>query len=346
MLSRKQVAAMKTTDFAKHMTAFFSKYLPGVKNMSENTILSYRDAFRLLLQYCRDHENLAPEKLWIESFNDKMLLRFLDWLQQERKCSNATRNNRLAAIHSFFRYVQSQEPGQMLACQRIFQVPFKKHQQSIVRHLTPDQTRDLLAGPGFVSRSDRRDTALLSVLYDTGARVQELCDLRARDIRLDQPAIIELTGKGRKARHVPLMANTVKLLRSYMEENALLQNGSQDRPLFFNQYHSKLTRGGVSYILRKYANLLSVKYPDIPEKLTPHVIRHSKAMHLYQSGVSLVYIRDILGHVDISTTDTYARADTESKRKALEDVYPDITPNNTLPDWSNDLNLLDYLNSF
>ena len=315
---------MKPTNFAKNMTAFFSEYLPGTKNLSENTILSYRDTFRLLLSYCRDYENLAPEKLRIESFNEKLLLRFLDWLERERKCSVATRNNRLAAIHTFFRYVQSWEPGQMLICQRILQVPFKKHQQPIITHLTPEQTQKLLSLPGFDSRSARRDTAVLSVLYDTGARVQELCDLRVRDVRLNQPPIITLTGKGRKTRHVPLLKNTVKLLRSYMEENALLQNGSQDMPLFFNQRRIKLTRGGISHILRKYAAELSIQYPDVSEKLTPHVLRHSKSMHLYQSGVNLIYIRDILGHVDIATTDIYVRADTESKRKVLEDVYPDI----------------------
>jgi site-specific recombinase XerD len=337
---------MKPANFAKHMTSFFSDYLPGVKNLSGNTILAYRDAFRLLLSYCRDYENLPPEKLRIESFDDKRLLRFLNWLQEERGCSIATRNNRLAAVHSFFRYVQAEEPGQLLTCQRILQVPFKKHQQPIVQHLTPEQTRDLLAAPGMKTRTDRRNTTLLSVLYDTGARVQELCDLRVRDVRLEHSAIIKLTGKGRKSRHIPLLANTVALLRLYMEENDLLANGNQDTPLFFNQRRSKLTRGGVSHILKKYAAALSSKHPNMPKKLTPHVLRHSKAMHLYQSGVNLVYIRDILGHVDIATTDIYARADTESKRKALENAFPDITPSDTaLPEWNRDQDLLDYLNN-
>ena len=265
---------MKPTDFARHITAFFSEYLPGVKNLSGNTILSYRDAFRLLLAYCHTCENIASEKLRVESFNDKLLLRFLDWLQQERGCSIATRNNRLAAIHAFFRYVQSQEPGQLLTCQLILQVPFKKYHTPIVRHLTPEQTRDLLSAPGFATSSKRRDTTLLSVLYDSGARVQELCDLRVRDVRLDHPPIVTLTGKGHKTRHVPLAENTAKLLRSYMKENSLFQNGSQDAPLFCNQRRSKLTRGGIIHILCKYADGLSVKYPDIPEKLTPHVLRH------------------------------------------------------------------------
>jgi site-specific recombinase XerD len=337
---------MKSTDFAKYITIFFSEYLPGVKNLSGNTILSYRDAFRLLLTYCRDYENITPEKLRIATFNDKLILRFLDWLQQGRGNSTASRNNRLAAIHAFFRYLQTQEPGLMLTCQNILQVPFKKHHIPIIRHLTPEQTRDLLATPGLTTRAGRRDTTLLSVLYDTAARVQELCDLRVRDVRLDHPPVIELIGKGRKTRHVPPVANTVKLLRCYMEENALFQNGRQDAPLFFNQRRANLTRGGVSHILRKYTELLSQKRTDLPKKLTPHVLRHSKSMHMYQAGVSLVYIRDILGHEEISTTDQYARADIEMKRKALESVCPDITPDNLqLPEWSNDRSLLDYLNS-
>lgn len=338
---------MKPTNFAKHLTAFFSAYLPNVKNLSGNTILSYRDTFHLLLIYCRDCEDIATEKLSVGSFNDKMLLRFLDWLQRERGNSIATRNIRLAAIHSFFSYVQAEEPGLLLTCQLILKVPFKKCEKPIIQHLTPEQTQDLLATPGFKTRADRRNTTLLSVLYDTGARVQELCDLRVRDVRLDIPAIVELTGKGRKERHIPLVANTVKLLSSYMDENGLYRNGNQDAPLFFNQHRSKLTRGGVSHILRKYADQVSEKHKDLPRKLTPHVIRHSKAMHMYQAGVSLVYIRDILGHVDIATTDTYARADVEAKRKALEAVCPDLTPiDETLPEWNRDQNLLDYLNSF
>nr|WP_278250192.1 tyrosine-type recombinase/integrase [Photorhabdus tasmaniensis] len=229
-------------------------------------------------------------------------------------------------------------------CQRILQIPGKKHQRQIVRHLTPEQTKDLLAVPDPRTQSGRRDMTLLSVLYDTGARVQELCDLRVRDIRLEPPAIITLTGKGHKTRHVPLLGNTVALLRSYMQENNLLHNGKLDSPLFINQRHTKLTRGGISYILQKHAKAISSRHPGMKEKITPHILRHSKAMHLYQSGVSLVYIRDILGHVDISTTDIYARADTESKRKALENAYPDITPE-VLPDWSHDENLLGFLNN-
>jgi site-specific recombinase XerD len=335
---------MKPTDFAKNLTAFFGNYLPGVKNLSGNTILSYRDAFRLVLMFCRDARKLPPEKLCFKMIDDKLIIDFLAWTEKERGCSIATRNQRLVAIHAFFRYVQVQEPGQLYLCQRILQIPCKKYQQPIVQHLNPEQMRDLLAAPDPSDRFGRRDMTLLSVLYDTGARVQELCDLRVRDIRLDQPAVITLTGKGRKTRHVPIMGNTVELLRSYMNENNLFQNGKLDAPLFSNQRHAKLSRGGVNYILQKHAAVALQNGVHSQELPTAHVVRHSKAMHLYQSGVNLIYIRDILGHVDISTTDVYARADIESKRKELERAYPDITPD-VLPDWNRDNNLLDFLNN-
>ena len=335
---------MKPTDFAKNLTAFFGNYLPGVKNLSGNTILSYRDAFRLLLMFCRDARKLPPEKLSFKMIDDKLITDFLEWTENERGCSIATRNQRLVAVHAFFRYVQVQEPGQIYLCQRILQIPCKKYQQQIVQHLNPEQTRNLLAAPDSSTRSGRRDMTLLSVLYDTGARVQELCDLRVRDIRLDNPAAITLTGKGRKTRHVPIMGNTVELLRSYMDENNLFQNGKFDAPLFFNQRHTKLSRGGVNYILQKYAAKTLQNCLSEQKLPSAHVVRHSKAMHLYQSGINLVYIRDILGHVDISTTDIYARADTESKRKELERAYPDIVPD-VLPDWNRDNNLLDFLNN-
>ena len=335
---------VKTIDFAKNMTLFFGSYLPGVKNLSGNTILSYRDAFRLLLIFCRDVRKVPPEKVSFNVFNDGLINDFLQWLEKDRKCSIATRNQRLLAIHAFFRYVQVQEPGQLQLCQQILQIPCKKYQQQIVRHLTAEQTKNLLAAPNSSTRSGRRDMTLLSVLYDTGARVQELCDLCARDIRLERPAVVKLTGKGRKTRHVPILGNTVELLRSYMRENGLLKNDKLDAPLFFNQRYTILTRGGINHILQKYSAMAFKSSPEISQLLTPHVIRHSKAMHLYQCGVNLVYIRDILGHVDIATTDIYARADTESKRKELERVYTDITPE-AQPDWNNDENLLEFLNS-
>ena len=334
---------MKPSDFSKCLTTFFTTHLTRTRNLSENTIMSYRDTFRLLLAFCRDECSLPPEKISFKVLDEKIILRFLEWLQDERSCSIATRNQRLAAIHSFFRYAQAEEPGYLLTSQRIMQIPFKKQSRAIIQHLSPEQTRVLLSQPNVSTKIGRRDSTLLSVLYDTGARVQELCDLLVKDIRFEYPARMFLAGKGRKVRPVPMLGNTTDLLESYMKEHGLLENAKQDSPLFFNQRRTKLTRGGVSHILKRYAEMASQTNEDFPKAITPHILRHTKAMHLYQAGVNLVYIRDILGHVDISTTDIYARADIEAKRKALENVYSNITPTVDYPDWNRDSNILEFL---
>ena len=330
----------KITDFANYLTRFFSEHLAGVRNLSKNTVMAYRDTFRLLLLFCKVVCDIKPEKITIEMIEPKLVIRFLDWLQTERKCSIPTINQRLAAIHSFFRYLQPQEPQYLFLCQKILQMPLKKSTKAIIQHLTDKQTALLLKQPNLQTKNGRRDVTLMSVLYDTGARVQEVCDLRVRDVRLEHPALVTLTGKGRKSRHVPLLGNTVNLVRTYMQENGMLQNGKQDMPLFYNQRRSALTRGGITHILQKY--MVALKGKDMPEKLTPHVLRHSKAMHLLKAGVNIIYIRDILGHASIQTTEMYARVDMETKRKVLESAYSNITPED-LPDWNKDENLLGFL---
>lgn len=181
----------------------------------------------------------------------------------------------------------------------------------------------------------------MATLYDTAARVQELADLVVRDIRLDAPAMGALTGKGRKTRHVPLDANTAALLAAYLAEHQLDGGGRGDHPVFFNQRHSKLSRGGITWIISKYQ--AQATDPALAAaRLSPHILRHSRAMHLYDAGVPLPYIRDILGHVDLSTTEVYARASTEAKRRALEAAYVDVVTAD-LTEWNQDPELLDWL---
>ena len=333
---------MQPTDFARYLSAYLGTYMPGVRNAGTNTIRSYRDTYRLLLLYCRDRLGIPVEKLSLARLTDEVVLGFLHWLERERNCCTSTRNQRLAALHAFFRYVQLDEPVLLESCQRILAIPFKKHEHPAVRYLSPDALRLVLEQPDRNTPQGRRDLTILSVLYDTGSRVQELVDLRVRDIRLDEPAVVTLTGKGRKSRHVPLMRNTASLLSRYMHEHGLGSEETFDAPLFVNRQSAKLSRAGISYILRKYSEMARKQSLIVPEGVTPHVMRHTKAMHLYQSGVALIYIRDFLGHVDISTTDIYARADTEMKREALEKAYPDMT-SVSLPDWNRDANLLQWL---
>ncbi len=266
---------------------------------------------------------------------------FIAWLRADRHNSRSTCNQRLAAISSFFNWLQTQDPARMACCQDILQIPSSKHDQPAIAHLTVEQTRLLLALPDRSTRQGRRDATLLATLYDTAARVQELADLTVRDIRLEDPAMVALTGKGRKTRHVPIDANTAALLAAYLAERQLDSPGHDDRPVFFNQHHSKLSRGGIAWILRKYQT--QTADPTLTDaQLSPHVLRHSRAMHLYDAGVPLPYIRDILGHVDLSTTEIYARASTEAKRKALEAVYDQVV-SAELTEWNQDPELLNWL---
>ena len=335
---------MKPTDFAKALSHYLGIYLPGQRNVSTNTIKSYRDTFKFLLIYCQQSHHRSADKLCLKDIDKSLVLGFLDWLEQQRHNGISTRNQRLACIHGFYRYMHIEDPAGLLQYQQILSIPSKKAPAAAVSHLSPEALTLILAQPDLSTSSGRRDLALLSVLYDTGARVQELVDIRVRDVRFDPPAIITLTGKGRKTRQVPLMLNTESLLKQYFSEAFSELAGVADQPLFSNRMRTKMTRAGISYILDKYACQARSTSPFIPEKVTPHILRHTKAMLLLQSGVNLIYIRDLLGHVDIATTEVYARADTEMKRKVLEGAYPDIVTS-TLPHWTKDRNLLSWLST-
>jgi integrase/recombinase XerD len=333
---------MKPTDFAKYLTEFLSGYLPEQKNVSKNTIRSYRDTFKLLITYCQEIKDTPSERITLNMLSSEWITGFLGWLEMNRKCSISTRNQRLAALHSFFRYVQAEEPAGMFHFQKITAIPIKKVKRTVVEYLTPEAMKLLLEQPDKHTSKGRRDLTLISVFYDSGARVQELIDLRVCDVTLQGSAVITLTGKGNKTRRVPVMKNTASLLQNYLLENKLDKPWRNEHPLFTNNQHHKLTRKGVAYIIAKYVESARRTSSLLPQKVNNHMLRHSKAMHLLQAGVNLIYIRDFLGHVDLKTTEIYARADTEMKRKAIENVYPDLIDSD-LPDWSKDQALLSWL---
>lgn len=337
---------MKETDFPIYLTRYLSIYLPTQKNVSTNTIASYRDTFKLLLIFYETKKGQPVERLNMRDFTRETILEFLDWLEENRKCSISTRNHRLAVIHSFCRYIQKEVPENLHQLQRILTISNKKTSKPIVPYLTGDEMKILLEQPHTSTKEGFREMVILTVLYDTGARVQELIDLKYKDIRLAEPAVITLHGKGNKTRQIPIMGQTYTLLKKYMSMNPYTNEIAKDEQyLFLNQKKQKLSRWGVSYIIDKNVAtarenpLFNISFP-----ITPHVFRHSKAMHLTQSGVYLIYIRDFLGHVDCSTTEIYARADSEMKRKAIESAYIDITPDK-LPNWEDDSNLMQWLNS-
>lgn len=335
---------MKATDFSKYLSNYLSNYLPTLRNVSKNTITSYCDTFRLLLGYCRDVKGLPVEMFRMDNLNAVLVCDFLNWLEQERHCSVSTRNQRLAAIHSFIRYAQTETPALIQQCQEVLEIPFKKKAEPVMKFLSVDEMKVLLEQPDRHTTAGRRDLALLCLLYDTGARAQEIVDLSVRHVRLNHPNSIQLTGKGRKARLVPITANTVEILKNYLEEQKLTTPEKLDYPLFFNRQRQRMTRAGVTYVLQKYSKQTNSTHDILPDTLSPHTIRHSKAMHLLQAGVNIVYIRDFLGHVDLKTTEVYAKADPAARQKALASVAP--VTSSELPPWATDADLLAWLKDY
>jgi len=329
-------------DFAYHLTKFFSRYLPGQINASKHTIASYSQTFSKLLTFIKEVQLISPEKLKFGNFSRKTIEDFLLWLEVDGQCSISTRNQRLAAIKSFFRYVQVESPEQLLLCQSIISIKSKKRPKPVINYLTGNATKQLLAQPDTTDYNGRRDLAILSLLYDSAARVSEICDLTVGNLRLTNPAVVRLTGKHRKTREIPLSAPTVEILQKYMHERKLNTPNHLEKPLFTNRQGGKLTRGGISYILSKYANRVNANLPNTLPPLTPHCMRHSKAMHMLESGINLIYIRDFLGHEDIDTTQMYAKANPETKRIAITAAYSnDMSPQ--MPDWNDDPNLMGFL---
>ncbi len=327
------------------MSSYLTEFLPGVKGASYNTIASKRDAYILLLKYCEEIKHLKPEKVDIPVLTAETIIGYLDWLERSRNIGISTRNIRLAAIKSLFSYIQTQTPDYIYQCQQILSIPRKKEPERTLEYLTLEGVKAVLDAFDPTTRQGIRDLALLTIMYDSAARVQEIADLKVDDFRAERPATLRLTGKGRKTRIIPLMDSAALLLSKYIEAFHPNYRIRHNIPLFSNRKNQKLTRAGITYILNKYVELARKEKPElIPDTVSPHGFRHSKSMHMLQAGVPLIYIRDFLGHSEISTTEIYARCDSEQKRKAIEAACPEIV-RAEVPMWQNDISLLGWLQS-
>ena len=336
---------MRPTDLSYYLSKYLLEFLPGTRGLSSNTVASRRDAFALLLVFCRDVKGVPVEKVKIQTLTTNLINEYLDWLQVSRGCCAAIRNQRLTSIKAFFKYLQTVAPKYILLCQQIMSMPLKKTTTGNIGYLTLDGIKVILDSVDSSTRCGRRDLVLLSVLYDSGARVQELADLTVGDIRLQKPRTLSLIGKGQKKRIVPIMEPTARLLEQYLAENNLDGASQKQYPLFSNRSGKKLTRAGITYVLKKYVSHIRELYPAlIPDVVSVHSFRHSKAMHMLQAGVPLIYIRDFLGHEDISTTEIYARCDGKMKREAIESAYSEVH-SAQLPVWKQDKDLLVWLKS-
>lgn len=334
---------MKNDVFPYQLSRYLTQYLPGIAGLSTNTIMSYRDMFKNLIVFYEMILKVKPEKIRIDDFNSGNIVKFLDWLESKRGNSAATRNVRLASIHAFARYLERHLPESIHTMQGVLSIPFKKCPSPVPVFISAEAMKILLAMPNTGNQNGRRDRVLLSLLYDSGARVQELCDLTVADIRLDEPCTVKLTGKGAKTRIVPIMKSMAELLRQYIKEQSLHDPSCNCHPLFISHGRRKFTRKGITYILHKYFSDAKQQYPNMyPENISPHCLRHSKSMHLLEAGINLLYIRDILGHADIKTTEIYARIESETKRKALEKASHGAV-SDKMPTWQEDKSLLEWL---
>jgi integrase/recombinase XerD len=304
--------------FADMLAQFLTLYLPVTRACSRNTICAYRDAFTLFLRFMNQQRATPPDKVSFADFTAPNMEAFLGWLRTDRHCAAATANQRLAALKSFFRYVQAQAPEQIAQARQVLGVKAAHAPQPAIGYLSVEAVGLLLEN---AKRRGLRDLALLTTLYDAGARVQETCDLSLGDLHLDKPASVTLTGKGRKTRTVPLTPQAAAVLARHV----LMLPPDSSGAVFANRAGERLGRAGAAYILATCAHAAHAQRPElVPEKVSPHMLRHSKAMHLLENGVNLIYIRDILGHASVVTTEIYAKANPEMKRQAIETTAAQI----------------------
>jgi site-specific recombinase XerD len=287
---------------------FFEEHLTVERHASRHTVLAYRDSLKLFLGHVAQRTGRAADELDFAALDVEALRSFLGWLESDRHCGARTRNLRLAAIKAFARYVASVAPEHLERCRRLRELRPAHWEHAKVKYLEEKEIVQLIQG---IDPAQRRDRALLLLLYNTGARVQELVDLDLDDIRLDPVAIVALEGKGRKQRTCPLWPRTVQALEAWLEER-----GGAAGPLLLNARGQRLSRSGVAYILRRLAARANLSPRHTP-RISPHVIRHTTAMHLLHANVDITTIAAWLGHAQLSTTHAYVEIDLRMKQKAV-----------------------------
>jgi site-specific recombinase XerD len=327
---------------ARALRGFFAEYLPRLRAVSPHTVQSYRDSLALLLRFVAGHHGRAVATLDFDDIATSEVIAFLAHLEETRGNSVSTRNVRLAAIHAFFRYAAEAHPDRLEHCQRILAIPFKRSSTRPIEYLEYEEIAAVIATVDRSTKDGRRDYALVATLFNTGARVQELVDLRACDLQLVRPFQVRLFGKGRKERICPLWPETAEVLKQYCADEQIdLRSGA---PLFVNRHRVKLTRFGVRYLLRKYFERAQTATPTLVKKrLHPHSVRHSTAVHLLKAGVDLSTISQWLGHASLNTTNRYATVDLEMKRAAIARAKPLEQPDPAASSWRQDASILEWL---
>jgi site-specific recombinase XerD len=333
---------MNPTSFPTLLHAFFHEWLGRQRNLSRHTVLSYRDTWRLFLRFISERNRRPIVALSLAELDADAVLAFLQHIEDKRKASIGTRNCRLSALHAFFAFVAQREPTAIAQCAEIARIPTKKNNRPAMCYLEADEVGAILSQPDQSRPEGQRDYALLAFLYNTGARIQEALDVTPAAIRFHSPAQVRLFGKGRKERVCPLWPETAELLRALLRRQP---PRADDEPLFVNCYGRPLGAAGVRFKLNQYVHCAAQAMPSLAKKdISPHTFRHAAGVMLVSAGIDVTVIRSLLGHERLDTTNLYARANLETKRKALEQANASARPGRP-PRWKRDPELLTWLDS-
>jgi site-specific recombinase XerD len=315
----------KPTALGHALVGFFDDYLPSQRGMSPHTIHSYRDSLLLLLRFVASDSRRRVEQLEINDVSSDRVVKFLKFLETDRKNGIATRNARLSAIHVFARYLAARKPEFLGSLQRVIGIPFKRGaRDSPIEYLQRSELDALLKSIDRSRPTGKRDYALFALMFNTGARVQEILNLRRCDLRLDAPFQVRLLGKGNKVRLCPIWPAVAHVIRTLIDQQKSTPGDPSQTLMFTNARGQPLTRFGVRYLLRKYVSVASQSLPTLADRrIHPHSLRHSTAVAMLKAGVDFATISQWLGHASLNTTMRYARADIDLKRQALSQVFPD-----------------------
>jgi integrase/recombinase XerD len=312
---------MKTSKnlIGPYLQSFFLEFLCTQKRASPQTIASYRDTFRLLLQFLKQSKRLSPEETTLEDIDVQTILSFLDHLEEKRNNSIRSRNVRLSAIRSLFRFIALREPSSLNQCTSILSIPSKKTDRRLVESLSREEVDAIISAPNLGTWRGRRDHAFLLTLYNSGARISEIAGLMKAQVIFGKTNFLLLKGKGRKERTVPLWGHTAGALKAWFYE----LSDTETKLAFPNKVGKPMTRNGMNYILQQAVRHGAKRCPSLSERnVTPHMMRHSTASHLLQSGVDISVIALWLGHESIETTHIYLEADLATKERALQKLAP------------------------
>jgi integrase/recombinase XerD len=338
---------MSAGDLGPVTYAFFTDYLKAQKGLRPASIRSYRDTLRLFLQFAALDADRKISRLSFQDVTFERIKGFLQYLEEERKNHIPTRNQRLAALHTFFEYVAMRMPEMLTVCEQVAAIPMKRVHSPDTTFLERDEISSLLTNLPTEGRHALRERALFKFLYNTGARVQEVADLRICDLDLDGSPRVRLHGKGDKWRTCPLWNETANLLKALLQERPMTD--TRDGAVFLSQNGSPLTRFGIYKIVRRHTDVLWQRRKTTNQHhLSPHVFRHTAAVHLLESGVEINVIRNWLGHVSLETTNRYAEITTRMKEEALRACEPTVDSSQGYPRkpvWRDDETLLSWLDS-